>query len=87
MYRSIKQLLDANIIKEVGERRDPALDNERRRYYDLTDFGLQVLNAEKQRQQNWVGLTQHALNRRMAAIADLQACEEQDPDTLEIYDP
>ena len=36
-------------IEETGERPDPALDDERRRYYRLTGFGRDVLAAETQR--------------------------------------
>ena len=39
LYRSIKQLLHAELIEESGERPDPALDDERRRYYRLTRQG------------------------------------------------
>ena len=34
---------------ESGERPDRALDDERRRYYRLTDFGQRVAKAEVQR--------------------------------------
>ena len=37
------------LIEESGERPDPALDDERRRYYRMTDFGLRVTRAESQR--------------------------------------
>lgn len=46
LYRSIKQLLDAGLIAEAGERTDAALNNERRRYYRLTELGWQVARAE-----------------------------------------
>ncbi len=49
LYRSIKHLLDDGLIVEVDERPDPALDDERRRYYRLTPFGQQVALAETQR--------------------------------------
>ncbi|MFI5272561.1 MAG: PadR family transcriptional regulator, partial [Ktedonobacterales bacterium] len=49
LYRSIKQLLAAAIIEESAERPDPALDNERRRYYRLTTFGRRVAAAESER--------------------------------------
>jgi DNA-binding PadR family transcriptional regulator len=49
LYRSIKQLLAAGLIAESGDRPDPALDNERRRYYHLTAFGRQVVHAEAER--------------------------------------
>ena len=49
LYRSIRQMLDAGMIEESDERPDPALDDERRRYYRLTGFGRQVAQAEAAR--------------------------------------
>jgi DNA-binding PadR family transcriptional regulator len=49
LYGTIKRLLAAKLIEESGERPDPAMDDERRRYYRLTDFGRQVLQAEVHR--------------------------------------
>ncbi len=49
LYRSIKQMLTASLIEELEERPDPAADDERRRYYRLTTFGLQVAAAEERR--------------------------------------
>lgn len=49
LYRSIKQMLEVGLIAEVEERPDPALDDERRRYYRLTTFGQQVASAEARR--------------------------------------
>jgi DNA-binding PadR family transcriptional regulator len=46
LYRSLKGLLDQGLIAESGERPDPAHDDERRRYYRLTDFGQRVAQAE-----------------------------------------
>ena len=49
LYRSIKQMLAQGLIIEWDERPDPALDDQRRRYYRLTDFGERVLTAEIER--------------------------------------
>ncbi len=49
LYRSIKQMLVDGLIVETNERPDPALDDERRRYYRLTGFGQKVALAETQR--------------------------------------
>ncbi|HEY7020426.1 MAG TPA: PadR family transcriptional regulator [Ktedonobacterales bacterium] len=49
LYRSIKQMLAQGLIAETDERPDPALDDERRRYYRLTDFGQRVAEAEARR--------------------------------------
>src|SRR6185437_1305953 len=39
LYRSIRQMLAAGYIEESEARPDPDLDDERRRYYRLTDAG------------------------------------------------
>jgi DNA-binding PadR family transcriptional regulator len=49
LYRSIKQMLAQGLIVEADERPDLALDDERRRYYRLTDFGQRVAEAEARR--------------------------------------
>ena len=68
LYRSIKQMLAAGLISEVDERPDPALDDERRRYYRLTLFGQQVAGAETRR-------LEQALNvaRNKALLSDMLA--------------
>jgi DNA-binding PadR family transcriptional regulator len=49
LYGAIKRLLEKGLIEEAYERPDPDLDDERRRYYRLTKFGLRVLRAEAAR--------------------------------------
>ncbi len=49
LYRSLKRLLTDRLIEESDERPVPELDDERRHYYRLTTFGLQVARAEAQR--------------------------------------
>lgn len=49
LYGTIKRLLAAGLISEIDERPDPALDDERRRYYHLTTFGQQLAVQEDQR--------------------------------------
>jgi len=49
LYGAIKRLLKQGLIEELGERPDPELDDERRRYYRLTEFGQKVLQAEVER--------------------------------------
>src|ERR1700694_2478564 len=56
LYRSIKQLLGAGLIAEAGERPDPALDDERRRYYRLTVTGRRAAEAEAARLDQLVGI-------------------------------
>ncbi len=54
LYGSIKRMLADGLIRESGERPDPALDDERRRYYRLTDFGQRVAQAEAHRLERLV---------------------------------
>jgi DNA-binding PadR family transcriptional regulator len=49
LYRSIKQMLAEGLIIELDERPDPELDDQRRRYYRLAEFGQRVLKAETER--------------------------------------
>ncbi len=58
LYGTIKRLLAEKLIIEVDERPDPELDDERRRYYRLTDFGQRVLKAEVQRISKMVSVAQ-----------------------------
>ena len=49
LYGSIKRMLQSGLIEELGERPDPELDDERRRYYRLSDFGYRLAVAEAER--------------------------------------
>lgn len=49
LYGAIKRLLNRKLIEETDERPDPELDDERRRYYRLTELGQRVLSAEAAR--------------------------------------
>ena len=49
LYRSIKHLVEDGLIEESDVRPDPALDDERRHYYRLTELGRQVVVAEVRR--------------------------------------
>src|SRR5215471_15775932 len=46
LYGTIKRLLEARLLEESDRRPDPELDDERRRYYQLTGIGRQVVRAE-----------------------------------------
>ena len=46
LYGAVKQMLKAGLIEESDERPDPELDDQRRRYYRLTDLGGRALDAE-----------------------------------------
>ena len=54
LYGSIKRMMADGLIEELEERPDPELDDERRRYYRLTDFGFRVARAEAQRLEQMV---------------------------------
>jgi DNA-binding PadR family transcriptional regulator len=49
LYRSIQRMLVDGLLAESEDRLDPAVDDERRRYYRLTAFGRQVARAEARR--------------------------------------
>lgn len=56
LYGSIKRMLADGLIEAVDERPDPELDDERRRYYRLTDLGQRVALAEARRLEQLVQL-------------------------------
>ncbi len=49
LYRSIQRMVADGLIGESKERPVPELDDERRRYYRLTAYGLRVATAEAER--------------------------------------
>ena len=49
LYGSIKRMLADGLIEESDERPDPEMDDQRRRYYRITDFGRKVAGAEAER--------------------------------------
>src|SRR4051812_48852473 len=49
LYRALARLLRARLVEELDERPDPAIDDERRRYYRLTPLGRDVAVAEARR--------------------------------------
>jgi len=49
LYGCIKRMLAAGLIEESDERPDPALDDERRRYYRMTPLGRRTVRAEAER--------------------------------------
>ena len=54
LYTNIKRMLASGLIEEADERPDPGLDDERRRYYRLTDRGHLALAAEVERMESLV---------------------------------
>lgn len=49
LYGIIKRAVSEGMIEETVERPVPELDDERRRYYRLTEFGFAVARAEAER--------------------------------------
>jgi DNA-binding PadR family transcriptional regulator len=54
LYGIVKRALDEGLIEESDERPDPALDDERRRYYRLTAFGRRAARAHAERLEDEV---------------------------------
>lgn len=54
LYSSIKKMLEAGLIEDSDERPDPHLDDERRRYYRITDLGRRTAQAEAARMRELV---------------------------------
>ncbi|MBA3916069.1 MAG: helix-turn-helix transcriptional regulator [Acidobacteriales bacterium] len=52
LYAIIRRFEEARVIEECAARPSPALDDERRRYYQLTQFGRDVAQAEARRMQS-----------------------------------
>jgi DNA-binding PadR family transcriptional regulator len=58
LYGSLKRMQDAGLVRDSDRRVDPALDDERRIYYQITGAGIQALRAELERYQRIVTLAQ-----------------------------
>ncbi len=56
LYGIVARLLADGMIAETRRRPAPALDDERRRYYQLTDFGRQIAIAEAERMEQAIAL-------------------------------
>lgn len=56
LYGSLKRMLADGLIEEAGERPDPALDDQRRRYYRLTESGREAFTAELRRYSDVVAI-------------------------------
>lgn len=63
LYRSIQKMVELDLIEETTERPAADLDDERRRYYRISDFGRLVARAEAERLQ---ALVQLAVNCGLA---------------------
>jgi len=49
LYRSIQRMLEQGLLLETRDRPAPEEDDERRRYYRITKFGVEVARAEARR--------------------------------------
>jgi DNA-binding PadR family transcriptional regulator len=58
LYGSIKKMLTEGLIEESARRPDPKLDDERRRYYRITEEGRRLLGAEAERLARLVRVAQ-----------------------------
>lgn len=56
LYTIIRRFVQEGVVAESDARPDPALDDERRRYYRLTDFGRDVARAEARRMETALGM-------------------------------
>lgn len=54
LYGTLKRMLEGGLIEECGERIDPDLSDERRRYYRITRQGRRAAAAEAERLQSLV---------------------------------
>jgi DNA-binding PadR family transcriptional regulator len=64
LYNLLKRMLEDGWIEELDERPDPALDDERRRYYRLTGLGKEICRQEAER---LAGLVRLARQRGLLA--------------------
>jgi DNA-binding PadR family transcriptional regulator len=56
LYTAVRRMLEQGLIEESDERPDPELDDERRRYYRISEWGREVLAAEADRLAQMVDL-------------------------------
>ena len=56
LYTLIRRFVQDGVIAESEERPDASLDDERRRYYRLTEFGRRVAQAEGRRMEEALGM-------------------------------
>jgi DNA-binding PadR family transcriptional regulator len=56
LYRTIQRLVERGLIVESRRRPSPEEDDSRRRYYNITPFGMRVARAEAARLTHLVSL-------------------------------
>jgi DNA-binding PadR family transcriptional regulator len=67
LYRAIETLLESGLIVESGRRPVAELDDERRRYYRITDRGRRALAAETRRLEEMAAAARAAIAQRAKA--------------------
>lgn len=67
LYVLLRRLLDQRLIEQSDERPDSDEDDERRRYYRLTDLGRAVVEAESIRLQSVVAAARRTLGFRRSS--------------------
>lgn len=58
LYGSLRRMLDAGLVRESDKRVDPAMDDQRRIYYQVTNLGSQALGAELERYRHILTVAQ-----------------------------
>ena len=66
LYGTIKRMIAEGLIEESEERPDLTLDDERRRYYHLTELGKKTVRAESERLD---GLVRRARELRLVCAS------------------
>lgn len=56
LYGSIGRMIAGGLVREADKRPDPAMDDERRIYYAITDAGRRALGAELERYREVVAV-------------------------------
>jgi DNA-binding PadR family transcriptional regulator len=69
LYALIRRFVDEGLIEEIDERPDPALDDQRRRYYRLSKAGRRVALAEASRMETLVAQARSKLLGRKPRTA------------------
>lgn len=60
LYRSIHRMLEQGLVIETRDRPAPEDDDERRRYYRITKFGIETARAEARRLEQLVRLARQS---------------------------
>lgn len=63
LYGTLKKLIEQGLIEETGDRPAAEFDDARRRYYRISGFGREVLDAETRRLHDLVTMIENRQNR------------------------